>query len=119
LGIVTIFAEGIGTIEGVLVTLEGHGGFAVVVVGAAQQVVGQEAVVGCAVIVEELDIGLHICHREGLVVAVALIDTVQTGTHADSVGLRRAADQRQQKDEHKYQILHRPAKIVQNERNTK
>ena len=58
-------------------------------------------------VVEELDIGFHIGHREGLVVTVALVDAVQTGTHALAVGLRRAADQRQQKCEDYDQILHR------------
>ena len=112
--VVAIFAEGVGTFCGFLVALKGHGGFAVVVVGAAQKVVGQEAVVGCAVIVEELDIRLHIGHREGLVVAIALINAVQTGTHTDAVGLRRAAGQRQQKGEYYNQILHHSAKVRRN-----
>ena len=43
LGIVTICAEGVSAVEGVLIALEGHGGFAVVVVGAPQKVVGQQA----------------------------------------------------------------------------
>ena len=50
-------------------------------------------------VVEELDVWLHIGHREGLVAAVALIYAVQTGTHTIAVNLRRAADQRQQKGE--------------------
>ena len=43
LGIITICAEGVSAVEGVLIALEGHGGFAVVVVGAPQKVVGQQA----------------------------------------------------------------------------
>jgi hypothetical protein len=58
------------------------------------------------VIIEELDIRFHIGHREGLVVTVALINAVQAGTHAEAIGLRRAADQRQQKGEYYDQILH-------------
>ena len=54
--VVAICAEGVGTVGGFLVALKGHGGFAVIVVGKAQQIIGQEAVVRCAVIVEELDV---------------------------------------------------------------
>jgi hypothetical protein len=68
---------------------------------------GQQAVVRSAVAVEEIDVGLHVGHREGLVVTVALVDTVQTGTHTVAVGLRRAARQRHQKGEYYDQILHR------------
>jgi hypothetical protein len=107
LRIVAICAEGVGTVGGFLIALKGHGGLAVVVVGTAQQVVGQQAVVGRSMVVEELDIGFHIGHREGLVVTVALVDTVQTGTHTVAVGLRRAARQRHQKGEYYDQILHR------------
>ena len=97
--IVAICAEGVGTVGGFLIALKGHGGFAVVVIGTAQQVVSQKAVVGRAMVVEELDIGFHIGHREGLVVTVALVDAVEPAPHAVAVGLRRAADQRQQKGE--------------------
>jgi hypothetical protein len=99
LGIVAVGTEGVSAVEGILIALEGHGGFAVFMVGAAQEVVGQQAVVGCAVVVEEIDVGLYVGSGEGLVVTVALVDAVQTGTHAIAVGLRRAADQRQQKGE--------------------
>jgi hypothetical protein len=37
LGIITICAEGVSAVEGVLIALEGHGGLAVVVVGAPQK----------------------------------------------------------------------------------
>ena len=111
LWIIAIFAEGIGTVDGILIALKGHGGLAVVMVGTAQQIVGQQAVVRRAVVIEELDIGLHIGHREGLVVAVALIDAVEPNAHVLAVGLAGAAGHRHQKGEQKYQILHRPAKI--------
>jgi hypothetical protein len=35
LDIVAVAAKGVGAVEGVLIALEGHGSFAVVVVGAA------------------------------------------------------------------------------------
>ena len=82
-----------------------------VMVGTAQQIVGQQAVVGRAVVVEELDVRLHIGHGEGQVVAVALVDAVEPNAHALTVGLAGAAGQRHQKCEYKDQILHRPAKI--------
>ena len=76
--------------------------------GAAEEIVGQQAVVGSALVVEELDVGLHVLHREGLVVAVALVDAVQPAPHAVAVGLGGAADQRHQNGKQKYQILHTP-----------
>ena len=69
-------------------------------VGTAQQVVGQQAVVGCAVAVEEGDVGLHVADGEGTVVAVVLVDAVQAGTHAQAVGLGGAAGEYQQQREY-------------------
>ena len=106
LGIVAIGTEGVSAVEGVLIALEGHGGFAVVEVGAAQEVVGQQAVVGRAVVVEEGDVGLHVGSGEGLVVAVALVDAVQAGTHAQAVGLGGAAGECQQQREYGQEVLH-------------
>ena len=65
-------------------------------VSTAQQVVGQQAVVGRAVVVEEGDVGLHVADGEGPVVAVALVDAVQAGTHAKAVGPGGAAGECQQ-----------------------
>ena len=96
LGIVAVGAKGVGAIEGVLIALEGHGGFAVVVIGTAQEVVGQQAVVRCAVVVEEIDVGLYVGSGEGLVVAVALVDAVQLSAHAVAVRLCGAAGERQE-----------------------
>ena len=61
------------------------------VVGTAEKVVGQQAVVGGAVAVEEPDVGLYLPDGEGLAGAVALVDAVQAGTHAGAVGFRGAA----------------------------
>jgi len=65
-------------------------------VGTPQQVVGQQAVVGRTVVIEEGDVGLHVAGGEGPVVAVALVDAVQAGTHAQAVGLGGAAGEHQQ-----------------------
>ena len=61
------------------------------VVGTAQQVVGQQAVVGSAVAVEEADVGLQLMDGEWLAGAVAQVDAVEAGTHAGAVGFRSAA----------------------------
>lgn len=51
------------------------------VVGAAQQVVGQQLIVGGAMVVEETDIGVYVLDGKGLVVVVAYIDAVEAGPH--------------------------------------
>ena len=61
------------------------------VIGAAQEVVSQQPIVSCAVVVEEVDIGLHVGSGEGLVVAVALVDAVQLSAHTAAVRLCGAA----------------------------
>jgi hypothetical protein len=50
-------------------------------VGTAKEVIRQQLVVGCAVTVEEINIGLHVGGSERLVTAVTLIKAVQTTTH--------------------------------------
>ena len=106
LGIVAIGTEGVSAVEGVLIALKGHGGFAVVEVGAAQEVVGQQAVVGCAVVVEEVDVGLHVGSREGLVVAVTLVDAVQLSAHTAAVRLCGTAGERQKNGYDGQQMFH-------------
>ena len=41
LGVVAVLGGGVGTVEGFVIALQSHGGLAVLVVGSAQQVVGQ------------------------------------------------------------------------------
>jgi hypothetical protein len=106
LGIVAVAAKGVGAVESVLIALEGHGGFAVVVVGTAQKVVGQQAVVRCAVVVEEIDIGLYVGSGEGLVVAVALVDAVQLSAHTVAVRLCGTAGERQENGYDGQQMSH-------------
>ena len=88
---VTVRGRGVGLVEGIVVALEGFGCMACLVVGAAKEVVGKEAVVGGAVFVEEADEGVGLLHSEGLIVAVALIEAVQAGAHAAALGLGGAA----------------------------
>ena len=99
LGVVTVLGGGIGTVEGIVVALQGHGDFAVLVVGAAQQVVGQQLIVGAAVAVEETDIGVYVLDGEGLVVAVPCIDAVKAGPHPSPLASRGASHQHQQQPE--------------------
>jgi hypothetical protein len=106
LGIITICAEGVSAVEGVLIALEGHGGFTVFMVGTAQKVVGQQAVVRCAVVVEEIDVGLHVGSGEGLVVAVALVDAVQLSAHTVTVRLCGTAGERQENGYDGQQMSH-------------
>ena len=75
-------------------------------IGKAKEIVGQQAVVGGAVVVEEPDIGLDILHGEGLAVAVALVDAVQTAPHAITVGLGGATTQCHQYYDYRHQVLH-------------
>ena len=88
---VAVDSRGVGTVDGIVVALEGHGGLAVLVVGTAEEVVGQQAVVGSTMAVEEADVGLYLPDGEGLAGAVALVDAVKAGTHAGAVGFRSAA----------------------------
>ena len=99
LSVVTVLGGGIGTVEGVMVALQSHGGLAVLVVGAAQQVVGQQLVVGRAVVVEETDVGFYVLGGKGLVVAVAYIDAVEAGPHQSPLASRGASHQHQQQPE--------------------
>ena len=93
MSVVTVFAGGIGTFSSFLIALKGHGGFAGLIIGTAKEIVSQEAVVGRAVFIEEVDVWLNVLHGEGLVVAVEHIDAVEPGTHAVAVGLGGAAAQ--------------------------
>jgi hypothetical protein len=111
LDIVAVAAQCVSAVEGILIALEGHGGFAVVVVGTAQKVVSQETVVRCAVVVEEIDIGLYVGSGEGLVVVVALVDAVQLSAHTVAVRLCGTAGERQENGYDGQQMLHLPAKI--------
>ena len=79
---------------------------------------GQQAVVGGAVVVKELDVGLDILHGEGLFVTVTRIDTVEPAPHAVAVGLGGAAAQCHQQYEYAQQLFH-SAKIRISEDNTK
>ena len=69
------------------------------VVGAAQQVVGQQLVVGGAMVVEETDVGFYVLGGKGLVVAVAYIDAVEAGPHPSPLASRGASRQHQQHPE--------------------
>ena len=82
-----------------MVALQSHGGLAVLVVGAAQQVVGQQLVVGRAVVVEETDVGFYVLGGKGLVVAVAYIDAVEAGPHQSPLASHGASRQHQQQPE--------------------
>ena len=82
-----------------MVALQSHGGLAVLVVGAAQQVVGQQLIVGGAMVVEETDIGFYVLGGKGLVVAVAYIDAVEAGPHQSPLASRGASRQHQQQPE--------------------
>jgi hypothetical protein len=94
LGIITICTEGVGTVGSILIALEGHWCFTVVIIGKAKEVVGQQAVVGRAMIVEELDIGLHFTDREGLTIAVTHVDAVETSPHTGLLVLGGATTER-------------------------
>ena len=63
--------------------------------------------VGCAVAVEESDVGLYLLDGEGLAGAVALVDAVKAGTHAGAVGFRSAAGKCQQDGYDGQQVFHR------------
>jgi len=54
------------------------------IIGTAEKVVGQQAVVGCAVSIKEVNIGLYVAHSERLVCAIQMIQAVKTITH-DSI----------------------------------
>ena len=60
---------------------------------------GQQAVVGSAVAVEETDIGVYVLDGEGLVVAVPCIDAVKPGPHPSPLASRGASHQHQQQPE--------------------
>ena len=76
-------------------------------VGAAKEVVGQQAVVGGAVLVEEADVGFDVLNGEGLVVAVALVDAVQLGAHTGTLSIGGASHQHhQQSEDIAYKLLH-------------
>jgi len=92
--VLVVHGGGVGAVDGVLVAFEGHGGVALLVVGAAKEVVGKEAVVGVTVTIEELDVGQHVLRSEGLVGAVARVDAVEAAAHAVALGLGGAADKR-------------------------
>ena len=69
------------------------------VVGSAQQVVGQQLVVGGAMVVEETDVGVYVLGGKGLVVVVAYIDAVKAGAHPSPLASRGASHQHQQQPE--------------------
>jgi hypothetical protein len=65
-------------------------------------------------VIEEMDVGLYVLDREGLVVAVALVDAVQPAPHAVAVGLGGAAAQCHQQGEYNNQLFHFPCKGKKN-----
>ena len=67
---------------------------------------GQQAVVGCAVVVEEIDVGLHVGSSDGLVVTVALVDAVQPSAHTAAVRLCGTAGERQKNGYDGQQMSH-------------
>jgi hypothetical protein len=71
------------------------------IIGAAKEIVSQQAVVGGAVVVKELHEWFHVLHGERLIGTVTLIDAVEVGSHTVAVGLRRAADHRHQEGKYK------------------
>jgi hypothetical protein len=78
-----------------------------VVVGKAKKIVGQHAVVGRAVVVEELDIRLYVFDGEGLPRSVAPVDAVESSTHTSPVACRSASRQHCQYDKKTYhQLFH-------------
>jgi hypothetical protein len=52
LGEVAIIGSGVGTADGLLIAVEGHGSLVHISIAAAQEVVGQQLVVGSAMTVE-------------------------------------------------------------------
>lgn len=94
LGVVEILNGGVGAVDGVVVALESHGGIAVLVVGTAQQVMGQQTVIISAVVIKETDVVLNLLYGEGLVSAIPLVKTIEAGTHAVTVGFSGAAAER-------------------------
>ena len=98
LGIVAVSNGGVGTIGSILKTLQSHGRLAVVGIGKAKEIVGQQSVVGCPVLIEERDVGLYVADSEGQAVTVTHINTVETGPHAGTVGLGGTTGASQQKN---------------------
>ena len=72
----------------------------------------QQAVVGRSVTVEKVNKGLYVLHREGQVVAVALVDAVQTRTHPSLVSLAGATGYRQEQDKYGQKLFHSACKIT-------
>ena len=101
LSIVAVVCSCVSAIDGVVIAFQGHGSLAGFVVGAAKEVVGQQAVVGSAVAVEEADVGLYVLRGEGLVGAVTLIETVQPLSHGSALPLCSTADHRHQEGKNK------------------
>ena len=54
------------------------------IIGTAEKVVGQQAVVGCAVSIKEVNIGLYVAHSERLVCAIQMVQAVKSIAH-DSI----------------------------------
>ena len=94
--VIAVGCSGVSTFGSILVTLKGHRSLTVVVISTAKEVMGQETVVGCAVLVEEGDVGLHVGDGEGLARAIAYDDAVETSPHTHAVGLGGAADDSRQ-----------------------
>jgi hypothetical protein len=117
LGVVAVCSGSVGTVGSILIALEGHRCLAVVVVGKAKKIVGQQAVVGRAVVIEELDIRLYVFDGEGLPRSVAPVDAVESSTHTVAVSLGSATGKRQQKDEDGQQMSHskcKDTKLIKN-----
>ena len=95
---------GVGMVDGMLVAFEGHGGIALLMVGTAEEIVGQQLVVmdgvgreegekGFGLFVEEVDVWTDVVRSEGLVGAVEHVDAVEAGALLPAFSLGGAAKQ--------------------------
>ena len=98
---VAVLVGGVGALYGLVVVVEGKRGLAHVVVGAAEQVVGQHAVVGRAVCVE-------IVHEDALEAVAAedgvgLVGTLQRVELCTALGIMKGTtgeEKREKEHEH-------------------
>ena len=93
LGIVAILGGGVSTIDGFVIVLQGHRCLALLVESTSHQIVGQHAVVGCAVLVKIVHVRLNTGWSKRLVCAVELVDAVESAAHGSITASSRAAAQ--------------------------
>ena len=105
---VAVGSGSVGTFYGIVIALDGTGCLTKVAVGAAEDIVGTHALVGCAVAVEV------VCERkgeaissEGHVVAVLLLRLFQHAQHLFVVSARYDSD-----DNKGYEITNNPHVIA-------